>query len=109
MAKIILLINKPHETTARRITIAGRLKSYQSIAEEVNFHSREICGIALSRPEGSVRAFSIQALFVAGNCLSDTREREIVLDLLRAIEKELGWATQYRCQQLLKVWGWDDG
>ena len=108
MARIILLINKPHETTARRISIACRLKSYQLISEEINYHSREICGIALSRPEGSVRAFSIQPLFVAGNCLSKDEERQIVLDLLRSIEKDLGWATQYRCQQLLKLWGWDD-
>ena len=42
MARILLLINKPHETTARRSTIARRLKSYRLIEEETMFHCREI-------------------------------------------------------------------
>ena len=107
MAKIILLINKPHETTAGRSTVGNRLKSYQSIAAEIKHHAREICGIALSRPEGSVRIFSIQPLFVAGECLTETRERKVVLELLQNIEQDLGWATQYRIQQLLKEWNWN--
>lgn len=108
MAKILLLINKPHETIALRATIASRLNNYQSIREEVQFHCREICGIALSRPEGSVRIFSIQPLFVAGSCLTEMGERKVVLELLENIERDLGWATQYRCEQLRKEWLWEE-
>ena len=42
MARILLLINKPHETTARRSTIASRLQSYREIDEEIVEHCYEI-------------------------------------------------------------------
>lgn len=42
MARILLLINKPHETTARRSTIAQRLKSYRIIQAEIMRHCHEI-------------------------------------------------------------------
>ena len=107
MARVILLMNKPHESTARRSTLANRLHSYRAIELEVRHHSHEICGIALGRPDGSVRIHQVQPLFVAGQCLTETRERQIILDLLRGIEADLGWATDYRVQGLLKDWGWD--
>lgn len=108
MARILLLINKPHESTSRRSTITLRLQSYRSIEAEIGFHSREIVGIGLARPDGSVRIHSLQPLFVAGQCLTDARERRVTIRLLRAVESDLGWATEYRVQQLLKEWGWDE-
>ena len=42
MARILLLVNKPHETTMRRSTVTSRLKSYRSIDEEVISHCYEI-------------------------------------------------------------------
>ncbi|KAJ5518726.1 hypothetical protein N7453_001148 [Penicillium expansum] len=108
MARILLLINKPHESTSRRSTITLRLQSYRSIESEIAFHSREIVGIGLSHPDGSVRINSLQPLFVSGQCLTDPRERRTTVRLLRGIESDLGWATEYRVQQLLKEWGWDE-
>ncbi|KAI9849671.1 MAG: hypothetical protein M1837_002796 [Sclerophora amabilis] len=108
MARILLLINKPHESTSRRSTITNRLSSYRAIEAEILQHSQEICGIALSRPEGSVRIHATQPLFVAGQCVTKAKERRVILDLLRGVEKDLGWATEYRVKQLLKEWGWDD-
>jgi hypothetical protein len=108
MARTILLLNRPHESTARRSTVSDRLHSYRTIEREVRYHSHEICGIALGRPEGSVRIHQVQPLFVAGQCLTETRERRIILDLLRGIESDLGWATDYRVKQLLKEWGWNE-
>ncbi|KAI9724777.1 MAG: hypothetical protein M1812_000053 [Candelaria pacifica] len=109
MARILLLINKPQESTARRSTVAKRLQSYRNIESDILYHSREICGIALSRPEGSVRIHSLQPLFVAGQCLTESHERKIVLNMIRSIETDLGWATEYRVKQLLAEWGWDHG
>ena len=63
-------------------------------------------GIALSRPEASVRVHQTQPLFVAGQCLSQSHERNMILELLRGTESDLGWATENRVQQLLKDWGW---
>ena len=108
MARILLLINKPHESTSRRNTITWRLQSYRSIETEIGYHSREILGIALSRPDGSVRINSLQPLFVSGQCVTDSRERRVAIRMLRAIEADLGWATEYRVQQLLKEWGWNE-
>lgn len=63
-------------------------------------------GIALSRPEASVRIHQTQPLFVAGQCLTSRREREVVSALLKGIERDLGWSTTERVQRLLKQWGW---
>ncbi|KAI2975272.1 transcriptional regulator family: Fungal Specific TF [Aspergillus niger] len=108
MARILLLINKPHESTSRRSTIADRLNSYRSIESDIRFHSREIVGIALACPTGAVRINSLQPLFVSGQCLTEPGERRTVLALLHGIEAELGWATEYRVNQLLREWGWNE-
>ena len=73
---------------------------------DVRRHAREIVGIALSRPEGAVRIFSIQALFVAGNCLRERGEQEVCLRLLEGVERDLGWKVSYRGEGLRGVWGW---
>ncbi|KAL2375339.1 hypothetical protein RJ035_005683 [Blastomyces gilchristii] len=102
MARILLLINKPPESAAKGHMMASKLKSYRSIESEIKFHSHEICGISMSRPEASVRIHSVQPLFVAGQCLTEPRERRTILQLLRGIENDLGWATEYRVQLLPK-------
>lgn len=109
MARILLLINKPHNSTHRRSTIATRLNSYRSIESEIRFHSREILGISMARPDGSVRIHALQPLFVSGQCLMEARERRLIVRLLRDIESDLGWATEYRVKQLLRDWGWNGG
>ena len=106
MARIILLINRPQESTARRTTLGSRLNSYRFIDAEVRYHSREICGIALGRTEPSARIHMIQPLFVAGQCLTELNERRFILDLLREIERGLGWSTKRYVHQLLNQWGW---
>lgn len=106
--RILLLTNKPHESTTKRTTVSNRLHSYRSIEMEVRHHSHEICGIALGRPEGSVRIHQVQPLFIAGQCLTETKERKVILDLLRDIEIDLGWATDYRVKQLVKDWNWHE-
>lgn len=51
-------------------------------------------GIALSRPEASVRVHQTQPLYVAGQCLTHNSERKLVVDLLRNIETDLGQCLQ---------------
>lgn len=108
MAQILLLINKPHESTARQTTATERLNSYNMIADTIRHHGREICGISLSRLEGSAHVHSLQPLVVAGQCFTEPQERALVLELLREIESERGWATEFRIKQLLKEWSWKD-
>ena len=106
MASILLLINKPHETTAGRSTITSRLNSYVSITDEIRVQAREICGISASKPKAAIRALSIQPLFVAGQCLGNELERNNVLDMLEDVQNDTGWVTGYRIEQLKNEWGW---
>ncbi|CAG5137538.1 uncharacterized protein ALTATR162_LOCUS140 [Alternaria atra] len=104
MSQILLFINKPHESTQGRSTVVARMNSYQSILDACQKHSREIVGISLARSDEAVRIHSVQPLFTAGQCLRDARERQVVLHLLRDIESDIGWATDYRVCQLLEQW-----
>jgi len=108
MSQIQLFMNKPHESTQGRTTVYERLNSYQSVLAACQVHSREIVGISLGRPDEAVRIHSVQPLFTAGQCLSDPRERQVVLNLLRGVEMDIGWATDYRVRQLIEQWQWED-
>jgi len=108
MSQILLYMNKPHESTQGRSTVCARLNSYQSVLAACQKHSREIVGISLARSDEAVRIHSVQPLFTAGQCLSDARERQIVLALLRDIEADIGWATDYRVRQLVEQWQWEE-
>lgn len=109
MSQVQLLLNKPHETTQGRSTIFARFNSYESAVQESQMHSREIVSIALSRPDAAVRINSVQPLYTAGQCLADPRERRLVIKLLREIEADTGWATDYRVNQLIEQWEWSEG
>jgi hypothetical protein len=104
MSQILLFMNKPHESTQGRSTVVARMNSYQSVLAICQKHSREIVGISLARSDEAVRIHSVQPLFTAGQCLSDARERQVVLHLLRDIESDIGWATDYRVRQLFEQW-----
>lgn len=108
MARAILLVNRPQESTVRRTTLSERLHSYRTIESQVRYHSMEILGIALGRPPDTVKVHMVQPLFVAGQCLTGDFERRTIITQLRIIEEDLGWATEYRVTQLLKAWGWDN-
>ncbi|KAL4876574.1 hypothetical protein BJY04DRAFT_140677 [Aspergillus karnatakaensis] len=103
MGRILLHIHKPPQANTTPNTITNRFNT-----TDIQFHSREIIGIGMACPAGSVRINSLQPLFVGGQCLTDPSERRMVLRLLRDIEVDLGWATEYRVKQLLREWGWDE-
>lgn len=104
MSQILLLLNKPNDTQRGRSTVNTHMNSYQSLLAVCQKHSREIVGISLARSDEAVRIHSVQPLFIAGQCLSDARERHVVLQLLRDVELDIGWASDYRVQQLLQHW-----
>jgi hypothetical protein len=108
MSQILLFMNKPHESTQGGSSVCARLNSYQSVLAACQIHSREIVGIALARSDEAVRIHSVQPLFTAGQCLSDARERQEVLTLLRDIEADIGWSTEYRATQLCEQWQWEE-
>ncbi|KAI1364130.1 hypothetical protein F5Y08DRAFT_307565 [Xylaria arbuscula] len=103
-AKILLLVNEPHESTALRSTVCSRLTSYRHALAEAEWHAREVCGISLADPTDAVRINSVQALFVAGQVLEAGEEQNTILNLLADIETELGWTTKYHIAKLTEDW-----
>lgn len=102
MSQILLFMNMPHESTLERSTEVIRMDYHQSVLAACQNHSRRIIGISLAQPGKAVQIHSVQPLFTAGQCLSDDRECRIVLHLLRDIESDTGWATDYRVRQLVE-------
>ncbi|PYI00271.1 hypothetical protein BO78DRAFT_412411 [Aspergillus sclerotiicarbonarius CBS 121057] len=112
MAQILLLTNMPQESTAIRSTVTARLRSYRRIEESVVRHAREVCGISLAGLPDAILSHTVQPLFVAGQCFEGTAERGLVVELLRRVECDTGWATEYRVQDLRRQWaeeGMDTG
>lgn len=67
-------------------------------------HARQIYSISLGCTTDSVRIQSVQPLFVAGQCLYKPHEQKLLVDILKGIEQDLGWDTEYRVQKLLEDW-----
>ena len=104
MSQILLFMNRPYESGVARDTVVARMNYYQSVQAICQSHSREIVGISLARADKAVRIHSVEPLFTAGQCLSDERERRVILRLLQDIESDIGWATDYRVRRLVKEW-----
>lgn len=133
-AHIQLLHNKPHlstgapypsPSTLNPTSLAQRHASYASILHQSRSHANEIISISLALTNDAARIHSVQPLYTAGQVLGfgdeeaagwEGREgaevksriegvRKAVLDLLQGIQREMGWATEYRMQQLLEQWG----
>ncbi|KAK4501633.1 hypothetical protein PRZ48_007442 [Zasmidium cellare] len=103
-ARILLLLHRPITTTAS--VYGNRLKQYREVSNEAIRHAHEIIGIALGRPQPAIRVEMLLPLAIAGACLEENEERKVVLELLRAIEKDTGCSTEGRCAELVREWGW---
>lgn len=103
-ARILLLLHRP--ITASHSIYGNRLKQYREVSNEAIRHAHEIIGIALGRPQPAIRVEMLLPLSIAGACLEENEERKVVLELLRAIEKDTGCSTEVRCQELVREWGW---
>ncbi|KAJ5308609.1 hypothetical protein PENANT_c044G00677 [Penicillium antarcticum] len=102
--RIALLLNRPADILSAPSTAFDRLQGYREVTKEVEFRSREVCGLALGRPQGCVRIFMIPLLYAVGQCLESPEEHQIIIDLLRGVEADLGWATEYAVQKLQASW-----
>lgn len=95
-------------------SLAARHASYASILQQCRFHAREIVAISLGRADEGTRIHSVQPLWTAGLVLGARGEdgvsaetemwRRTVVDFLRGVERDMGWACEYRVQDLLSVW-----
>ncbi|KAK5136274.1 hypothetical protein LTR08_003881 [Meristemomyces frigidus] len=118
-ARIQLLHHKPHLPPAGPYTDAGtslaaRHASYASILQQSRAHAKEIVAIGLGRSDEGTRIHSVQPLWTAGLVLGSSEDQEVgletetwrrsILSQLRGIERDMGWASEYRVQSLLKLW-----
>ncbi|EAW07005.1 putative C6 finger domain protein [Aspergillus clavatus NRRL 1] len=102
--RLALLLNRPPDVISAPSTAFDRLQGYRELTKEVDYRCKEICGIALGRPQGGVRIYMTPLLFAVGQCFENPEERQIITDLLRGVEADLGWATGYQIQKLQTVW-----
>ena len=73
--------------------------------KSIQWHARQICGIATSNHSHGAWINALQPLWIAGKVMSHPIEHRIILDLLARIEKETGWATSWRAEDLKDYWG----
>ncbi|KAJ5483045.1 hypothetical protein N7539_006491 [Penicillium diatomitis] len=102
--RIALLLNRPPDEISGPSTAFDRLQGYREVTKEVEHRCREVCGIAFGRPHAEVRINMIPLLYAMGQCLESSTERQIIVDLLRGIEADLGLATDYAVQKLQSSW-----
>lgn len=119
-------------TTPRSPSSTAQPVSYAEILRQSRIHAKEIVAIAQGRADEGTRIHSVQPLWTAGLVLGKdgddddddddgsaaAREnggevssgethawRRTIVDLLRGIERDMGWASEYRVQNLLELWG----
>ncbi|KAJ5116966.1 hypothetical protein N7456_001314 [Penicillium angulare] len=102
--RIALLLNRPPDIVSAPSTAFDRLQGYREVTKEVEYRSQELCGIALGRPQGAIRVHMIPLLFAVGQCVERPEEHRIIVDLLRGVEADLGWATDYVVRDLEATW-----
>lgn len=92
-ATMLMLQHKP-----RGIALARSPKS-------ILWHARQICGIAISNSDHGASINGLQPLWIAGKIMSHETEHQAILDVLTRIEKDTGWATAWRSDDLKDYWG----
>jgi hypothetical protein len=91
-AAILMLQRKPRDLTL------GKVRS-------ILWHARQLCGIALSNDYHGAWTNTVQPIWIAGRLMSHPQEHAAILRLLKRIERETGWATQWRIDDLMEHWG----
>lgn len=109
-AQILLLLHQPlNNPDSHSRFITTQLAAYRQAATQIDVHAREICAIALGRPDPAVvRMHMLQPLYLAGLCLDGHEQRVVLAGLLAGIQRDTGCETEWRVMQLREEWGWED-
>ncbi|KAF7554275.1 hypothetical protein G7Z17_g3022 [Cylindrodendrum hubeiense] len=73
------------------------------------WHARRIVGISKSNDHHGCWINALQPLWLAGRCFSSPSEQEEILALFGTIERESGWASSWRADDLRQCFGYDQG
>ncbi|KAK4552278.1 hypothetical protein LTR86_010448 [Recurvomyces mirabilis] len=71
------------------------------------WHARQICAISISNSHHGSWTNSTQPLWIAGQQMSHPSEHKAILEILERIERESGWASKWRADDLRDYWGHD--
>ncbi|KAE8150909.1 hypothetical protein BDV25DRAFT_139345 [Aspergillus avenaceus] len=93
---LLLLQRKP-----KTLSLSRRPKS-------VLWHARQICAISASNSHHGCWTNALQPLWLAGKVMSHYSEHAAIIETLTRIERETGWATAWRVEDLREFWGEDD-
>ncbi|PYI26684.1 Zn(II)2Cys6 transcription factor [Aspergillus indologenus CBS 114.80] len=91
---LLLLQGKPKTLSMQR----RRTKS-------VLWHARQICAISVSNTHHGCWTNALQPLWLAGKVMSHHSEHAAIVQTLTRIERETGWATSWRAEDLREFWG----
>lgn len=69
------------------------------------WHARQICAISISSSHHGCWTNSTQPLWIAGQLMSHPSEHHAILEIYERIERETGWATKWRADDLREFWG----
>ncbi|KAM3415409.1 hypothetical protein BST61_g8935 [Cercospora zeina] len=126
-ARIQLLHNRPNVSTtspavpacrsavAPGSSLTSQHGSYANIISQCRDHAKEVVAIANGRADEGTRVHSVQPLWTAGLVLGRNVDpgpisnqcqawRRTIVNLLRGIEYDMGWAAEYRVQGLMDLW-----
>ncbi|KAF3386672.1 hypothetical protein F1880_000719 [Penicillium rolfsii] len=90
---LLLLQHKP-----KTLSLSKKPKS-------VLWHARQICAISASNTHHGCWTNALQPLWIAGKVMSHYSEHTAIVDTLIRIERETGWATAWRVEDLKDFWG----
>ncbi|GLA57124.1 hypothetical protein AtubIFM54640_003249 [Aspergillus tubingensis] len=93
---LLLLQRKP-----KTVSLPRRPKS-------VLWHARQICAISASNTHHGCWTNALQPLWLAGKVMSHHSEHTAIIETLTRIERETGWATAWRVEDLKEFWGDED-
>ncbi|KAJ5675995.1 hypothetical protein N7462_008892 [Penicillium macrosclerotiorum] len=93
VSSLLLLQRKP-----KTLVLAKKPKS-------VLWHARQICGISASNEHHGCWTNALQPLWIAGKVMSHYSEHSAIVETLIKIERETGWATAWRVEDLKDFWG----
>lgn len=80
----------------------------QRKAKSTFWHARQICAISESNTHHGAWTNSIQPIWIAGKVMSHPSEHRAILNILERIEREIGWVTSWRREDLKSWWGDSD-
>lgn len=109
IARILLLIHQPPSLLLNMPSDPGSstdlLHALREIERDIREHSAQIFSITNGMLKcGAVRVRALQPLYVAGRPLTEDHDCRRLIDMIRAIEDDVGADCEYRVDNLLTEW-----